>query len=429
MGKKQERKGISVQPRKSSASNSTQGAFGPRKSLPISDLLEGQEQVFPRFSPDFIQHEQLADFITERDEFTSRTIRPELPEQTEELELESVEGTPQKDRGGAWGRLKCCAGRTTNPKRWGYRNVFGLSVSILAVFTAFLGLQSLQSSINSEGGLGLASLSVLYAVFIVAGFVTPAFIRLFGTKYSLLFGFICHLIYALTNYYPTWYTLIPSSVLIGFASAPLWAAISTHITDIAVEIAPSLRKNQDVLISKFTGIFFFFFQFAQVPGNLASSLILYPYNGDNQDSAMNFSDDSSGFDIQSRSDDACDYLDNNTLDRKYIYILVSVYGVFITTGITILLLTVDHLPSENKFFSGERKFHLYIKMPFIELLRVLRDWKMVLLAPMAVFNGMEMAFAFGSFTEVRFLGGIVQSIWLLSVHLGNIISNKCDNTH
>ena len=281
-------------------------------------------------------------------------------------------------------------------KRWAHKNVYGLSLAFVVLFTAFIGLQNLQSSINSADGLGLVTLSLLYAMFIAAGFITPGFLKLFGTKYSLLFGFMCHLIYTLANYYPSWYTLVPASVLIGFASGPTWAAASTHLAEVAVMVAPSLRKKQDYLISKFTGIFFFFFQFSQVPGNLASSLILFPYTEDisvDSDVNLNFSNDSS-------EREACNILTSQSFDAKYLYILVSVYVGFIITSIVLLLVFVDRLPTSNSFFSTEKKLELYLKEPLIELLKVLKDVKMLLIAPMVVYNGMELAFAFGTFTEV-----------------------------
>jgi MFS family permease len=286
-------------------------------------------------------------------------------------------------------------------KRWAYKNVYGLSLAFVVLFTAFIGLQNLQSSINSAGGLGLVTLSLLYAMFIAAGFITPAFLKLFGTKYSLLFGFICHLIYTLTNYYPSWYTLVPASILIGFASGPLWAAASTHLAEVAVMVAPSLGKKQDYLISKFTGVFFFFFQFSQVPGNLASSLILFPYtNGVVAiDSDVNLNTSSN--DSFEESEEACDILTSQSFDVKYLYILVSVYVGFIVTSIVLLLVFVDRLPTNNNFFSAEKKLELYLKKPLIELLKVLKDVKMLLIAPMVVYNGMELAFAFGTFTEVN----------------------------
>ncbi len=73
-------------------------------------------------------------------------------------------------------------------KIWLYRNLVGVGLSFLLVFSAFLGIQNLQSSINAQGGLGLAALSILYLFFTLAGFVTPGIIKLLGTKYSLLGG-------------------------------------------------------------------------------------------------------------------------------------------------------------------------------------------------------------------------------------------------
>ncbi len=287
-------------------------------------------------------------------------------------------------------------------KRWAYKNVYGLSFAYVVLFTAFIGLQNLQSSINSEGGLGLVTLSILYAMFIAAGFITPSILKLLGTKYALLFGFLCHLVYTLSNYYPSWYTLVPGSILVGFASAPLWAAASTHLAEVAIAVAPSLNKKQDYLIGKFTTVFFFIFQFSQLPGNLASSLILFPY-GEGDLISSNSLNLSSNYSNEYDDDIVCHNLESTAIDVKYLYILVSVYVVFIVTAIVLLLVFVDRLPTNNKFLSTEKKFDLYLKTPLIDLMKVLKDVKMLLIAPIVVFNGMELAFAFGSFTEVSVL--------------------------
>ena len=61
---------------------------------------------------------------------------------------------------------------------------------------------------------------------------------------------------------------------------------------------------------------------------------------------------------------------------------------------------MDCLPTSNSFFSAEKKVELYLKKPLIELVMVLTNVKMLLVAPIVVYGGMELAFAFGSFTEV-----------------------------
>ena len=236
--------------------------------------------------------------------------------------------------------------------------------------------------------------------------MTPGIVRLLGTKYCLLFGFVCHLIYSLANYHPTWYTLIPSSVAFGFASAPVWVAATTHITEVAVTIAPALKKDQNRLISMFVGIFYFFFHFSQIPGNLASSLILFPYGQqDNQPNVSNVSSAPSEItayldEEAPPSDDVCNVLEVTSIDRTFYNILVSAYVFFVVTGIAILLLTVDRLQTDAHLFSAGRKFELFLKRPLLDLLKVLKDVRMIMIAPMAMFSGLEQSFVFGAFTEV-----------------------------
>ena len=274
-------------------------------------------------------------------------------------------------------------------RKWAYMNAYGVCISLAVVFTAFLGLQNLQSSINSTGGLGLASLAVIYIFFTFSGFFTPGFLKFFGTKNSLFAGFICHLLYTISNFYPSWYTLIPTSVILGLSSAPIWAAASSHLAQVAVTAAPILKVHEDHLLSLFTGIFFIFFQAAQIPGNLASSLILYPYSSVNTtfQEEGNLSDSSSCEDSSTGED----------FDRKFLYILGSVYALFILIGICILFFMVSQLPIDKQF---KGKFKFYLKAPIIELFKVLKDCKMLLIAVISVYNGLELSFAFGTFTKV-----------------------------
>ncbi|KAL5477660.1 hypothetical protein EMCRGX_G024485 [Ephydatia muelleri] len=270
----------------------------------------------------------------------------------------------------------CCRG----PGKTAYKNVFGLSVSVMLLFCAFQGLQSLQSSINSSGGLGLVSLAILYVFFVIAGFVTPGIVKILGTKYALMGGMVCHFIYVASNYYSDWYTLIPSSILLGFASGPIWAAVSVHLTEIAVKVAPIVKETHQNLIGQFTGIFFLFFQLSQIPGNLASSLILlYSESNVISENCTNFS--------------------ATMIEHKYIYILISVFLLFDIAAIVILALTVDQLPRETPFRSTKNKFQVFLLTPLIDTFKVLVNWKMFFVGFMFIMGGLEQSFIFGTFTQ------------------------------
>ena len=96
------------------------------------------------------------------------------------------------------------------------KNVYIISLGFLFLFTAFQSLQNLQSSLNKDEGLGLASLSVIYGALILSCiFVPPFMIGRLGCKWTLVLSMIGYVLYTVSNYYARWGTLIPASIIIG----------------------------------------------------------------------------------------------------------------------------------------------------------------------------------------------------------------------
>ena len=96
------------------------------------------------------------------------------------------------------------------------KNIIIISFGFLFLFTAFQSLQNLQSSLNPNEGLGLASLSVIYASLILSCmFVPPYMIGRLGCKWALVLSMVGYVLYTVANYYARWWTLIPSSILLG----------------------------------------------------------------------------------------------------------------------------------------------------------------------------------------------------------------------
>lgn len=76
------------------------------------------------------------------------------------------------------------------------------------------------------------------------------------------------------QFYPRFYTLIPGGLFVGFGGGPLWAAKCTYLT-VAAEAFTTIiggrKRNDPVMVVRFFGLFFVFYQMAQVWGNLISS--------------------------------------------------------------------------------------------------------------------------------------------------------------
>ena len=292
-----------------------------------------------------------------------------------------------------------------SPRLTAYKNLFGLSWSWLTVFGAFLGIQALQSSINQEANLGLTSLCVLNGFFALSTLITPTIIRLIGTKYALIGGYVVFFLYTLSNVYPHWYTLIPSSFLLGVAHGPAWASLNTHATNVAIKYAPDFKQKTKHLIINFSGVISFHIQIAQALGTLVSSLVLIQCDtGSNSTSnstsmAMNFSTTA---DVNGTCDDSEFCTDTSALNLSNVclYILIGVYGLMDIIGIVIACVMLDGVSTDTQFLSFSKKCTVYIKEPLVEIFQVFCSWKMLLLVAPTLFNGMELAFIAGRFGQV-----------------------------
>ena len=122
-------------------------------------------------------------------------------------------------------------------------------------------MQSLQSSLNRVEGLGTISLSVIYGCLMISCLFLPSLlINTFGCKYTITACFIPYVLFMAANLYPDWYTMIPASVLVGLAAAPLWAAKCTYLTEMGKRYATVSMLTEDAAINRFFGMFFMAFQ-------------------------------------------------------------------------------------------------------------------------------------------------------------------------
>lgn len=68
-----------------------------------------------------------------------------------------------------------------------YKNLLVISFSFLLQFTAFNGMQNLQSSLNTEANIGVNSSSIIYVFLIISSIFLPhPLMSIFGLKWTLV---------------------------------------------------------------------------------------------------------------------------------------------------------------------------------------------------------------------------------------------------
>ncbi|XP_042109653.1 protein unc-93 homolog A isoform X3 [Ovis aries] len=104
-------------------------------------------------------------------------------------------------------------------------------------------------------------------------FLPPVLIGKLGCKWTLVLAMCCYVAFSLGNFYASWYTLIPTSVLVGLGAAALWSAQGTYLTIVGNMQARKTGQVGKDVVNQYFGIFFLIFQSSGVWGNLISSLV------------------------------------------------------------------------------------------------------------------------------------------------------------
>merc|ERR1712007_211942 len=160
-------------------------------------------------------------------------------------------------------------------KRRIYRNVLIISFSFLLLFVAFESMSKLQSSINVVGGLGVWSNAMVYASLILSCMFLPSImIDKLTVKWALVVSVFCYSSYIAAQFYPEFYTLLPTAFVLGLGAAPMWSAKCTYLTQVAHRFAKLEGSDPEAIFVRFFGIFFFFFQCNAILGNIISTAVL-----------------------------------------------------------------------------------------------------------------------------------------------------------
>jgi len=260
-------------------------------------------------------------------------------------------------------------------------NALILSVSFFFIFFAYSTTQNLESSLI-PGKMGYWSLAALYASFCISSlFIASPIANMLPPRFALLVGGAAYIPLTAANLYPRWATLIPAAVILGCGAGVLWTAQGSYLTAAASNYARSRNQEPKSAMGLFTGIFFCIFQLTQVVGNLVAGCI-FMFGGSNQDQARDI--------------------------LFYVFLGVAAGGV-------LLFLTLGNEVTEKERRHDANERLLYERQGVnaevaprtgsawagfgntLDVLRLLKDPRMLLMVPVCIYSGMEQSFVPGDF--------------------------------
>ncbi|XP_058974800.1 UNC93-like protein [Musca domestica] len=286
------------------------------------------------------------------------------------------------------------------------KNVIVIGLAFMIHFTAFHGTSNLQSSVNSDKALGTTTLAVIYGSLILSNIFLPmSVIRWFGVKLTMALSFFAYMPYIAAQFYPRFVTLIPAGLMVGFGGGPLWCAKCTYLSTVAEALTyvSGHKSQKDDNTVKFFGLFFIFYQMAQVWGNLISSSVLSLGGpvGDNTTSA----NDTSHLVGELCGAKFCPSIKaevNPNLtppEPSKIQLLNSIFLACMVGAVLLIIFGVDSLKryGAKKGESGGKDASGWKLL--LSTLNMLKKRRLLLMLPITMFIGLEEAFLAVDFTK------------------------------
>ncbi|GAB0098723.1 MFS transporter superfamily [Sergentomyia squamirostris] len=263
------------------------------------------------------------------------------------------------------------------------KNIGIISLAFLLQFTAFQGTGSLQSSIN--GGLGTLSLSAVFGAIVVSCVFIPTLaIKKFTAKWTLCFSMLCYVPYLAAQFYPRTYTLIPAGVLVGLGAAPMWAAQSSYLSQVAHVYAQVTNQSVKAIIVRFFGIFYLYWQSAELWGNLISGLVL--------SSAKKPQNTTTDYTLCGANFCSSNFDEIPNLDRPPDHEIFTIMGIYLACIFLAVLLLTCFLDPLSTFGLKQRdEEKVTVGHLLVATFRQLKRINQMLLVPLTIFIGIEQA--------------------------------------
>jgi len=290
-----------------------------------------------------------------------------------------------------------------------YKNVLLISFAFLLLFVSFESMSKLQSSINKVDNLGTWSLTALYLSLIFSCMFMPSIlIKFLKVKWTLCVCILCYSTYMAAQFYPEFYTLIPTALILGLGAAPMWSAKCTYLNQVAHRLALLEGVAAELVVVKFFAIFFFFFQCNSIIGSIIHSTVLSSGNNVTEldmglsdvylpQCGANYCPASAPVSSGNTTDSDDDH-DNFKTDITKIYTIAGIFLACSLAAAAIIAIFVDPLTRFGEDERNDKKEELTGVQLLVATFRHLKNKNQILIVPLTIWSGLEQGFFGADFT-------------------------------
>lgn len=246
------------------------------------------------------------------------------------------------------------------------RDVNLLCWAFVLIFLAYGAVQNLESTMNTDGDLGTISLGILYVSFAVFSVVASMVVKKLGSKNALVLGTTGYWLFIAANLKPSWYTMVPASLYLGFAASIIWVGQGTYLTSTANSHANDYNLHEGTVIGKFNGVFWGMFASHQLVGNLVTLALLRDEEGGTTSGTT---------------------------------LLLIVFLISMTLGTVLMCFLSKRNGKEERLEGSDDTFSSSVGSLVKSMLNLLLDIRILLVIPLLAYSGLQQAFVWAEYTK------------------------------
>ena len=285
-----------------------------------------------------------------------------------------------------------------------YKNLVTLGFMNLLTNSAFVPAVTLVSS-RAGKTLGNITFSLNLIFSCLFSFISVSVMNdETSKKKTILVGDICVIGFAACNWYISYYTLIPGTVLYGVGLATTWIVSLMYVNKIARYHARKRSQSEASVISFLTGILVAFSVAGYIVGNATTSGILTILKSDdtnNNDTSNELQSNNTESSKECVTND--DALETNVVTAN---VLGGTIVLFSVLALLITVLILDNLEKHRdklKYTTVVFNALQQIKSNTVSVGKIVIKKEMLTSIPVFFVSGMSLGFIFSSYTKVSAL--------------------------